>query len=124
VQREQIYDDLLKKIETSANPEEISLDSIDYHGLRNGRAREKLETAQKSRRTVLEREKKEAREREEEKRRREQEINSRVTDYENLLSSIQTAIDLSTLTELGNQINAFNYQDLPTGKNKDALEIA
>jgi len=95
--------------------------------LRNGRAREKLETAQKSRRTVLERGKKEAwerEEREEEKRRREQEINSRVTDYENLLSSIQTTTDLPAFTELGNRINAFNYQDLPIGKDKDALEIA
>ncbi|WP_147410846.1 Ulp1 family isopeptidase [endosymbiont GvMRE of Glomus versiforme] len=56
-QREQTYDDLLKEIELSDNPEKVSLDQLNYQDLRDGRTREKLETAKRNRQAKLENEK-------------------------------------------------------------------
>ncbi|CAG8454327.1 7635_t:CDS:1, partial [Dentiscutata erythropus] len=55
-QNEQIYDNLLRAIEYSDNPEEYSLNNLNYRGLRNGRTREKLEIAQRERCQELEKE--------------------------------------------------------------------
>ncbi|CAG8503203.1 7878_t:CDS:2 [Dentiscutata heterogama] len=54
-QNEQIYDNLLRAIKYSDNPEEYSLNNLNYQRLRNGRTREKLEIAQRERCQVGER---------------------------------------------------------------------
>ncbi|WP_147410428.1 DnaJ domain-containing protein [endosymbiont GvMRE of Glomus versiforme] len=120
-QQEQAYDDLLKEIEASANPEEISLDQLNCQGLRGGRTQEKIETAKRNRRVVLERlakEKKEAQE-------REKRAEHRKITYDKLLNDdINNAVDLVVLQGLNNQINSFNYQDLPGDRSKKKLENA
>ncbi|CAG8744616.1 8831_t:CDS:2, partial [Racocetra persica] len=111
-------------IKSSNNPEEISLDNISYENLGNDYTLEKLETAKKSRREILEKEKL-TREKEAKKREvQEQKKQEKIKDYEELLKNIKTASDLASLQKFSNQINTFVCDGLSEDKTNKVLETA
>jgi hypothetical protein len=109
--REQDYDNLLKEIEISDNPEAISLD-INYESLRNNRTRVRLETTKKNRQDALEKE------------RQEQRLRFQIEAYDKLLGDIKNAGNSDKLKEFNKKIDDFNYDNLPDDKNKDLLKAA